>query len=100
MNKLQFFGLQASTYVLPGPRDFSEPVGNGEWMASSPPQLRLRTCIGRHIAMVGMRLILARLLWKFGWELNAQQYNNPEYVIPCRSPLWMKTVATGMDQKI
>ena len=49
-----------------------------------------RTCIGRYIAMVEMRLILARLLWKFDWELLTQKYDNPEYVVLYRSPLWMK----------
>ncbi|KFG79457.1 benzoate 4-monooxygenase cytochrome P450 [Metarhizium anisopliae] len=49
-----------------------------------------RTCIGRYIAMVEMRLILTKLLWKFDWELLTKDYDNPEYVVLYRSPLWMK----------
>ncbi|KAJ5675967.1 hypothetical protein N7462_008864 [Penicillium macrosclerotiorum] len=59
-----------------------------------------RTCIGRSIAMVEMRLILARLLWTFDWELVTQEYNNPEYVVLYRAPLWMKASKAGTRQSI
>ncbi|OJJ55057.1 hypothetical protein ASPSYDRAFT_135540 [Aspergillus sydowii CBS 593.65] len=54
-----------------------------------------RTCIGRYIAMVEMRLILAKLLWKFDWEMLNKVYDNPEYVVLYRSPLWMKAKPRG-----
>ncbi|KAJ5610690.1 hypothetical protein N7510_007409 [Penicillium lagena] len=54
-----------------------------------------RTCIGRYIAMVEMRLILARLLWKFDWELVTKEYDNPEYVVLYRAPLMMEVRQRG-----
>lgn len=71
------------------PARWLEDMGDNR-EAFQPFGIGPRTCIGRYIAMVEMRLILAKLLWKFNWELLSKVYDNPEYVVLYRSPLWMK----------
>lgn len=50
--------------------------------------------------MVEMRLILARLLWKFDWELVTEKYDSPEYVVLYRSPLWMRASGRKAGRKV
>jgi cytochrome P450 len=49
-----------------------------------------RMCIGRNIALMEMRLILAKLLWLFDWEPVTQKYENKEYLVQHRGPMIMK----------
>ncbi|KAI9686051.1 MAG: hypothetical protein M1822_004034 [Bathelium mastoideum] len=56
-----------------------------------------RTCIGRYLAMVEMRLILTKLLWKFDWELMTKEFDNPEYVVTYRAPLLFKALPRLVD---
>lgn len=58
--------------------------------ASQPCGLGPRTCIGRNIAWMEMRLIVAKLLWQFDWEPVTKEWNCPEYLILYRGPMLMK----------
>ncbi|KAI9712070.1 MAG: hypothetical protein M1820_001779 [Bogoriella megaspora] len=49
-----------------------------------------RSCPGRFLAMVEMRLILTKLLWKFNWKLITKEFDNPDYVVLYRAPLFFK----------
>ncbi|OCL10396.1 benzoate 4-monooxygenase cytochrome P450 [Glonium stellatum] len=52
-----------------------------------------RMCIGRNIALMEMRLIVAKLLWTFDWVPITKQYQNKEYLVQYRGPMLMKATA-------
>jgi len=51
-----------------------------------------RTCIGRYIAMMELRLIISKLLWKFDWTPITKEYVNPDYLVMYRGPMLMRAV--------
>ena len=48
-----------------------------------------RNCLGKNLAYVEMRLILAKLLWHFDWALEEQQ-NGREWTDQRVYMLWAK----------
>ena len=65
--------------------------------ASQPFSVGPRNCIGRQLAYAEMRLILARILWRFDMELdwgsmgsNDWLLEQPVWVLWYKSPLWVK----------
>ncbi|CAK4034465.1 cytochrome P450 [Lecanosticta acicola] len=65
--------------------------------ASHPFSVGPRNCIGRQLAYAEMRLILARILWKFDMELDHARMGTgdwileqPVWVLWYKSPLWVK----------
>lgn len=49
-----------------------------------------RTRVGRNIAWMELRLIVAKLLWHFDWEAVTREWNCPEYLVLYRGPMVMK----------
>ena len=49
-----------------------------------------RTCIGRNIAWMEMRLLICKMLWHFDWTPVTEKMNNPEYFVQYCGPMWMK----------
>lgn len=66
---------------------------------SQPFGLGPRTCIGRNIAWMEMRLITAKLLWNFDFEPITREWNCPEYLVLFRGPMYMKvTIRTEIEE--
>lgn len=81
------------------PKRWLNDLGNN-LKAFQPFGVGPRKCICRHIAIVKIHLIFVRLLWNFDWELVTEKYDNPEYVVMYRSPLWIRASGLKADRNI
>ncbi|KAI0965286.1 benzoate 4-monooxygenase cytochrome P450 [Xylaria arbuscula] len=49
-----------------------------------------RTCIGRNIAWMELRLIISKLLWSFDWVPVTKEFKCPDYLVMYRGPMLMR----------
>jgi len=55
--------------------------------ASQPFSVGPRNCIGRQLAYAEMRLILARILWRFDMELDRTSMGSGDWLV--EQPVWV-----------
>jgi averantin hydroxylase len=72
--------------------------------ASQPFSVGPRNCIGRQLAYAEMRLVLARILWRFDLTLDYEGMggidwilDQPVWVLWYKSPLWVKLGRREVD---
>ncbi|KAF2210952.1 hypothetical protein CERZMDRAFT_113086 [Cercospora zeae-maydis SCOH1-5] len=95
MNRTEFNFARADEFVperwLPGaPEEFS----NDAKQAFQPFSIGSRNCIGRNLAYAEMRLILAKLLFNFELELDAEKtgdwFDQRSFAVWSKGPLYVK----------